>query len=120
MAESHILISLFQDLKKKINSLKSKNAMMDINGINGMKEIVKSCEAMDRYIDSFVYKEEHTIHIAPPYEQFTLTPIPRGHFGPTSAMMRYAANEDKKVMDRIDRVAQMGKDLDANMDKPYF
>ena len=120
MAESHILIALFKDLKQKIMNLKSKNAMMDVNGIHGMNEVVKSCDIMDRYIDSFVYKEEHAIHIAPPYDSFSLTPIPRGHVGPTAAMMRYAGNEEKKVMDRIDRVAQMGRELDANKETPYF
>lgn len=122
MAESHVLITLFHDLKAKIDSLKSKNAMMDVNGIEGLNQVVKSCESMDRYIDSFVYKEQHVITVTPPYEQsyFNLSAIPRGHSGPTPAMRRYAATEDKKVMDRIDRIVQLGKDLDASREKPYF
>lgn len=122
MAESHILITLFHDLKAKIDSLKSKNAMMDVHGIEGLNQVVKSCESMDRYIDSFVYKEQHAITVNPPYEQsyFNLSAIPRGHSGPTPAMRRYAATEEKKVMDRIDRIVQLGKDLDASRDKPYF
>lgn len=121
MAESHILITLFHDLKAKIDSLNSKNAMMDLAGIEGMKEVMKSCQTIDRYIDSFVYKEEHVVNVAP-YEQscFNMTVIPRGHAGPTAAMRRYAAAEDKKVMDRIDQTIQMGKTLEANRDKPYF
>ena len=121
MAESHILITLFHDLKAKIDSLNSKSAMMDLTGIEGMKEVVKSCNAMDAYIDSFVYKEEHIVEIAP-YDKscFTMTAIPRGHIGPTAAMRRYAAEEDKKGMDKIDRTIQMGRDLEANKDKPYF
>jgi hypothetical protein len=121
MAESHILITLFHDLKAKINNLKSKNAMMDLNGIEGLNQVVKSCEVMDRYIDSFVYKEQHVINVIPSEQTyFNLTAIPRGHSGPTPAMRRYAATEEKKVMDRIDRVVQLGKDLDASREKPYF
>jgi hypothetical protein len=121
MAESHILITLFHDLKAKIHSLKSKNAMMDLNGVEGLNQVVKSCEVMDRYIDSFVYKEQHVINVIPSEQTyFNLTAIPRGHSGPTPAMRRYAATEEKKVMDRIDRVVQLGKDLDASREKPYF
>jgi len=121
MAESHILITLFHDLKAKIHSLKSKNAMMDLNGIEGLNQVVKSCEVMDRYIDSFVYKEQHVINVIPSEQTyFNLSAIPRGHSGPTPAMRRYAATEEKKVMDRIDRVVQLGKDLDASREKPYF
>jgi len=121
MAESHILITLFHDLKAKINNLKSKNAMMDLNGIEGLNQVVKSCEVMDRYIDSFVYKEQHVINVIPSEQTyFNLTAIPRGNSGPTPAMRRYAATEEKKVMDRIDRVVQLGKDLDASREKPYF
>ena len=121
MAESHILITLFHDLKAKIDSLKSKNAMMDLNGIEGLNQVVKSCEVMDRYIDSFVYKEQHVINVIPSEQTyFNLSAIPRGHSGPTPAMRRYAATEEKKVMDRIDRVVQLGKDLDASREKPYF
>jgi hypothetical protein len=121
MAESHILITLFHDLKEKIDSLNSKNAMMDLTGIEGMKEVVKSCQVMDRYIDSFVYKDEHVVQINS-YDQsyFTMTPIPRGHIGPSAEMRRYAAAEDKKGMDKIDRTIQMGRDLEANKHKPYF
>lgn len=121
MADSHILITLFHDLKEKIDSLNSKNAMMDLTGIEGMKEVVKSCQVMDRYIDSFVYKDEHVVQINS-YDQsyFTMTPIPRGHIGPSAEMRRYAAAEDKKGMDKIDRTIQMGRDLEANKHKPYF
>jgi len=121
MAESHILITLFHDLKEKIDSLNSKNAMMDLTGIEGMKEVVKSCQVMDRYIDSFVYKDEHVVQINS-YDQsyLTMTPIPRGHIGPSAEMRRYAAAEDKKGMDKIDRTIQMGRDLEANKHKPYF
>jgi hypothetical protein len=121
MAESHVLITLFHDLKAKIDSLKSKNAMMDVNGIEGLNQVVKSCEAMDRYIDSFVYKEQHVIDVTPYQHSFlSMTAIPRGHSGPTPAMRRYAATEEKKVMDRIDRIVQLGKDLDASRETPYF
>jgi hypothetical protein len=121
MADSHILITLFHDLKEKIDSLNSKNAMMDLTGIEGMKEVVKSCQVMDRYIDSFVYKDEHVVQINS-YDQsyLTMTPIPRGHIGPSAEMRRYAAAEDKKGMDKIDRTIQMGRDLEANKHKPYF
>jgi hypothetical protein len=63
MAESHILITLFHDLKAKIQELDSKNAMMDISGIEGMKEVVKSCDVMDRYIQSFAVKEELKLYL---------------------------------------------------------
>jgi len=122
MAESHILISLFQDLKRKIDSLDSKNAMMDAKGIQGMRDIVKSCNNMDRYIDSFVYKEQYVVNVAPAYEMscLNMTSIPNGHVGPTMAMRRFAAKEERDLMDRVDRTIQMGKDLEANKDKPYF
>lgn len=96
--------------------------MMDLAGIDGMKDVMNSCDIMDRYIESFVFKEEHIINVAHPYEQsfFNMTAIPRGHVGPTMAMRHYALNEEKKVMDRIDRTIQMGRDLDANKDTPYF
>jgi len=120
MAESHILITLFHDLKAKIDSLNSKNAMMDIAGIEGLKEVVNSSEIIERYIDSFVYKEQHVIYVTP--DHYTLTPTSprRRDAGPTPAMLRYAANEEKKVIDRIDRTIQMGRDLEANRNKPYF
>jgi hypothetical protein len=118
MAESHILITLFHDLKDKIDSLKSKNAMMDANGIEALNKVINSCETMDRYIDSFVFKEQHIVNVVSDY--FTLTPTSRVQVGPTQAMLRYAQKEEKKVMDRIDRIAQLGRDLDANKEKPYF
>ena len=122
MAESHVLITLFHDLKAKIDSLKSKNAMMDVNGIEGLNQVIKSCEVMDKYIDSFLYKEQHVIDVTSPYQHsfLSMSAIPKGHSGPTPAMRRYAVTEEKKVMDRIDRVVQLGKDLDARREKPYF
>jgi hypothetical protein len=120
MAESHILITLFHDLKAKIDSLNSKSAMMDLAGIEGLKEVVKSCDAMDNYIDSFIFKEQHIINIRPDYFSLTPTSKSRGHAGPTPAMLRYAANQEKNVMDRIDRMVQLGRDLDSNKEKPYF
>jgi hypothetical protein len=124
MAESHILITLFHNLKAKIHELNSKGAMMDAQGIEGMKEVVKSCDVMDRYIDSFVFKDEHIINVGLTYDApyFTLTPTSRAKktAGPTPAMRRYAEEEEKKVMDRIDQTIQMGRQLDANQEKPYF
>jgi len=124
MAESNILITLFHDLKAKIHELNSKNAMMDAQGIQGMKEVLKSCDTIDRYIESFVFKEQHIIDIGLTYDtpRFTLTPVSRAKkiAGPTPAMRRYAEEEEKKVMDRIDQTIQMGRQLDANQEKPYF
>ena len=122
MAESHVLINLYGDLKKKINLLASKNAVMDAWGHKQMNEIMESCANIDRYIDSYTYKEEHSIPIGLTYEhaQFNLTAIPRGNVGPTNTMRRYAAQEEKKVIDRVDRTIQMGRELEANKDKPYF
>jgi hypothetical protein len=124
MAESHILITLFHDLKAKIHELNSKKPMMDASGIEGMKEVIKCCDSMDRYIDSFAFKEEHRINIGLTYDapHFTLSPASRTKkiAGPTAAMRRYAEKEEQKLMDRIDQTIQMGKQLDANQDKPYF
>jgi len=124
MAESHILITLFHDLKAKIQELDSKNAMMDISGIEGMKEVVKSCDVMDRYIQSFAVKEEHRINIGLTYDspRFTLSPASRTKkiAGPTAAMRRYVQHEEQKVIDRIDKTIELGKQLDANKHKPYF
>jgi len=124
MAEPHILITLFHDLKAKIHDLNSKSAMMDVSGIEGMKEIVNSCDVIDRYIESFAFKEEHRINIGLTYDSphFTLSPASRTKkvAGPTAAMRRYAQQEEQKLMDRIDQTIQMGKQLDANQDKPYF
>jgi len=128
MAESHILITLFHDLKAKIHDLNSKNAMMDAQGIHGMKEIIHSCDTIDRYIDSFIFKEEHIINVGLTYDtaRFTLSPTTstrvsvKPDAGPTPAMRRYAEKEEKKVMDRIDQVIQMGRQLDANQGRPYF
>lgn len=124
MAESHILITLFHDLKAKIHDLNSKSAMMDISGIEGMKEVVKSCGVMDSYIESFAFKEEHRINMGLTYDlpHFTLSPASRTKkiAGPTAAMRRYAQQEEQKLMDRVDQTIQMGKQLDANRDKPYF
>ena len=124
MAEPHILITLFHDLKAKIHELNSKSAMMDAQGIQGMKEVLKSCSTMDNYIESFAFKDEHRINIGLTYDSphFTLTPVSRTKkiAGPTAAMRRYAEKEEQKVMDRIDQTIQMGKQLDANQEKPYF
>ena len=124
MAEPHILITLFHDLKAKIHELNSKNAMMDVYGIEGMKEVVKSCDVIDRYIESFAFKEEHRISIGLTYDSphYTLSPASRTKkiAGPTAAMRRYAEKEEQKVMDRINQTIQMGKQLDANQEKPYF
>jgi len=122
MADSNILINLFNDLKKKIHGLASKNVMMDSRGVKQMQEVVTSCNTMDSYIDSHREKEEFIIPIGITYDQpyFTLTPRPRGVAGPTAAMQRYAAQQDQKQLDRIDRTIQMGRTLDANQHKPYF
>lgn len=122
MADSTILIRLFSDLKKKIHTLSSKNVMMDVQGTLYMNDIVAACNTMDAYIESHVPKEEHIIPMGVTYEQayFNLTAIPRRHAGPTQAMRQYAAEEEGKKLNRIDKAIQLGKDLDANMDKPYF
>jgi len=122
MADSTILIYLFNDLKKKIHTLSSKNAMMDLQGTLYMNDIVSACNTMDSYIESHVPKEEHIIPMGVTYEQayFNLTAIPRKHAGPTPEMRKYAAGEEGKKLNRIDKAIQMGKDLDANKDTPYF
>ena len=75
-------------------------------------------------IESFVFKEEYSIDVGLTYDapRFTLTPTSRAKkvAGPTFAMRRYAEQEEKKLMDRIDQTIQMGKELDANQEKPYF
>ena len=121
MAESHILISLFNKLKSDIHTFHYKNAHND--GVHlDMKNIMISCNAIEAYIESYNPREEHVIHMGQTYDQayFSLTAIPRGHAGPTPAMRRYAAAEEKKRMDKVDEVIQMGKNLDANKDVPYF
>jgi hypothetical protein len=35
-------------------------------------------------------------------------------------MRKYAAAEEKKSLDKIDNVIQLGKELEKNKDKPYF
>jgi hypothetical protein len=122
MADSTILIYLFNDLKKKIHTLSSKNAMMDLQGTLYMNDIVTACNTMDAYIESHVPKEEHIIPMGVTYEQayFNLTAIPRRHAGPTQEMRKYAAEEEVKKLSRIDKAIQLGKDLDSNRDKPYF
>ena len=122
MADSNILINLFNDLKKKIYGLASKNVMMDSRGIKQMQDVVTSCNTMDSYIDSHTQKDEYVIPIGVTYDQpyFTLTPRPRGSAGPSASMQRYAAHQDQKQLERIDRTIQMGRNLDANQDKPYF
>jgi hypothetical protein len=122
MADSSILINLFNDLKKKIHGLASKNLIMDSRGVKHMQEVVTSCNTMDSYIDSHKEKDEFIIPIGVTYDQpyFTLTPRPRGVAGPTAAMQRYAAQQDQMQIDKIDRTIQMGRTLDANQHKPYF
>jgi hypothetical protein len=122
MADSTILIRLFTDLKNKIHTLSSKNAMMDVQGTLYMNDIVTACNTMDAYIESHIPKEEHIIPMGVTYEQayFNLTAIPRRHAGPTPEMRKYAAEEEGKKLNRIDKAIQLGKELDANRDKPYF
>ena len=122
MAESHILIELFLKLKEKLYKLDSMNVMMDVQGKQGMSDAIHACNVMDAYIDSFVYKEEHVVPVGVTYDQayFSLSPTPKGHVGPSLAMRRYAANEEKKQMNRIDQAILMGKQLDARKDIPYF
>jgi hypothetical protein len=122
MADSNILIQLFNELKGKINLLKSKNIAMDVQTTLYMNDILTACNTMDSYIDSYKPKDEHIIPMGITYEQayFNLTATPRGHAGPSPAMRRYANQEEVKTFERVDRVIQMGKELDANKDTPYF
>lgn len=121
MAEPHILISLFNKLKSDIHTFHYKNATLQELCLD-MKDIMVSCNAIESYIESYNPKEEHIINMGQTYQQveYMLTAIPRGHAGPTPAMRRYAAMEEKKRMDKVDSVIQMGKDLDAKKDEPYF
>uniref|UniRef100_A0A6C0AN70 Uncharacterized protein n=1 Tax=viral metagenome TaxID=1070528 RepID=A0A6C0AN70_9ZZZZ len=122
MADSHVLITLFHDLKRKIDFFTSKNVTMDVQTTLYMNDIVTACNTMDVYIESYKPKEEYVINMGITYEQayFNLTAIPRGHVGPTAAMRRYAHEQEKKQFERVEQVIQMGKELDANKDKPYF
>jgi hypothetical protein len=121
MAESYILISLFNKLKSDIHEFHYKNAHQKEITLD-MKNIMISCNSLEAYIESYNPREEHVVHVSPTYEHayYSLSAIPRGHVGPTPAMRRYAAAEEKKRMDKVDEVIQMGKNLDANKDTPYF
>ena len=122
MADSNVLIQLFNELKGKINVLKSKNITMDVQTTLYMNDILSACNTMDSYIESYTPKDEHIVPIGVTYDKayFNLTATPRGHAGPTLAMRKYALQEEVKTFERVDRVIQMGKELEANKDTPYF
>jgi hypothetical protein len=122
MVEPEVLIDLFARLKKELHLLNSKCVLMDAMGINHLEKVMEASNAMDRYIDSFKQTEECIIPVGLTYEQayFNLTATPRKHYGPSIAMRKYAAAQEKKSLDKIDNVIQLGKELEKNKDKPYF
>jgi hypothetical protein len=122
------LSSLFEALCYRIEELKLKNPLLD------MEEVECGAILIQSYLDGFkTYSVEvpsEPNDTSPPlpemsYEELCkLTRPPRitekGHIGPSPLMVRYAEQQDNKRARRVDIVIQYGKEMDKNKDKTYF
>lgn len=114
------LETLFIELCSRIDECANKNPLVDMEDIKLSSILIKT------YIDGFkVFAdvEEEVPEIS--YEQLcelTRAPrgIPKGHAGPTRAMVKEAVNNDKERALRFERVVKKGKEMEATKDKPYF
>jgi hypothetical protein len=114
------LVSLFEELCSRIDQCADKNPSVD------MEDIKRSSLLIKTYLDGFkVFAdvEEEVPEMA--YEQLCelIRPprvIPKGHAGPTQAMLKEAVNNDKELALRFERVIQKGKEMEASKHKPYF
>jgi hypothetical protein len=115
-----ILVELFKGLNQRINEFRLKNKDIDID------DIVRSCIMIECYLDGFIKEEpievpvdsEETMSIE---ELGGITrahlQAPPGHVGPSSEMIDYVVKNEKKLQDRIRKLAKV---LEHNKNKPYF
>lgn len=90
-----------------------------------MEGLKSSSILIQSYMESF--KKEPTVELLPKmtYEElsdFLRKPriTPKGHAGPTPAMVRSAEKLDRENARRVDRVIKIGKDLETQSQKPFF
>jgi len=91
-----------------------------------MDDIKRSSLLIKTYLDGFkVFAdvEEEVPEMA--YEELCgLISVPRimpkGHIGPTRAMLKEAVNNDKLRDSQFKQVVKKGKEMDATKNKPYF
>jgi hypothetical protein len=117
------LETLFIELCSRIDECANKNPSVD------MEDIKRSSLLIKTYIDGFkVFADtKETIEEVPEmsYEELCgliSVPriIPKGHAGPTRAMVKETVNNDKERALRFERVVKKGKEMEATKDKPYF
>jgi hypothetical protein len=114
------LVSLFEELCSRIDQCADKNPSVDMDDIKRSSLLIKT------YLDGFkVFAdvEEEVPEMA--YEQLCKLirvprVIPKGHVGPTRAMIKEAVNNDKEDALRFERVIKKGKEMEATKNKPYF
>ena len=120
------LVVLFGELCKRLEECQAKNPGVDVEDITRVGIMIQS------YLDGF--KREPILTTRVPerellpdmsYEEitnYTRAPrvTPKGQLGPTKEMVEYAIRIEKENARRVDRVIRLGKEMDANKDKPYF
>ena len=117
------LVSLFEELCRRVEECADKNPSVD------MEDIKRSSLLIKTYMDGFkVFADtEETIEEVPEmsYEELCgliSVPriIPKGHIGPTRAMLKEAVNNDKLRDSQFKQVVKRSKEMDATKNKPYF
>lgn len=115
------LANLFEVLCYRLEELKAKNPELE------MEDVERSCILIHSYLDGFKTTAEPEKQTLPQmsYEglcNFLRAPrvLPKGHVGPTKQMIREAERVERENARCVDRVIQIGKDIDSKKQVPYF
>ena len=114
------LVSLFEELCRRVEECADKNPSVD------MEDIKRSSLLIKTYMDGFkVFADTEEEVPEMSYEELCgLISVPRimpkGHIGPTRAMLKEAVNNDKLRDSQFKQVVKKGKEMDATKNKPYF
>jgi hypothetical protein len=115
------LANLFEVLCCRLEELKAKNPQLE------MEDVDRSCVLIHSYLDGYKTTSQPEKETLPQmsYEElcnFLRVPrdIPKGHIGPTKQMVREAERVEKENSRRVDRVIQIGKDIDSRKKVPFF
>ena len=117
------LETLFTELSSRIDECANKNPSVNMDDIKRSSLLIKT------YIDGFkVFVDtKETIEEVPEmsYEELCgliSVPriIPKGHVGPTRAMVKEAVNNDKLRDSQFKQVVKRGKEMEAKKEMPYF
>lgn len=114
---------LFTELCTRIDECAAKNPSVNMDDIKRSSLLIKT------YIDGFkvfadtkeTIEEVHEMS----YEELCgliSVPriIPKGHVGPTRAMVKEAVNNDKLRDSQFKQVVKRGKEMEAKKEMPYF